>query len=72
MLKMQCCGAPPPFLQAIQALLKQNPSLVYAHSKAGENLWHFAAQGGDAQVCSSSWTTFVDHLRMTHSSCAIM
>ncbi|WIA23719.1 hypothetical protein OEZ85_000405 [Tetradesmus obliquus] len=37
-------------LQAIQALLKQNPSLVYSHSKAGENLWHFAAQGGDAQV----------------------
>jgi hypothetical protein len=45
---------PPSLLQAIQALLKQNPSLVYSHSKAGENLWHFAAQGGHAEVGASS------------------
>lgn len=38
-------------LQALHALLKQNPQLVYSHSRAtGENLWHFAAQGGHAEV----------------------
>lgn len=37
-------------MQALQATLKQAPQLVNAHSRAGENLWHFAAQGGHVEV----------------------
>lgn len=46
----------------LESLLRKNPTLIYAHSKAGENIWHFAAQGGHLEVCDvvmwylrSSW-----------------
>lgn len=47
----------------MQTILKQSPHLIYAHSKAGENLWHFAAQGGNIEVsriccCAMSTTPY--------------
>jgi ankyrin repeat protein len=35
---------------AVEAMLKQTPGLVYAHTKAGENLWHLAAESGHTEV----------------------
>eukprot|EP00775_Hariotina_reticulata_P008140 gene8140-8334_t len=37
-------------VQAIKDLLKQKPQLIYAHSRAGENIWHFAAAAGHVEV----------------------
>jgi len=37
-------------VHAIENLLKQKSQLIYAHSRAGENIWHFAAAAGHVEV----------------------
>jgi hypothetical protein len=35
---------------AVEALLRKDPLLVYAHTKDGKNVWHLAAEAGHAEV----------------------
>jgi hypothetical protein len=37
-------------LDKLKGLLASTPNIIYAHTKEGQNVWHFAAQGGHAEV----------------------
>jgi hypothetical protein len=34
----------------MRSLIQARPQLVYSHTREGENIWHFAAQSGRADI----------------------
>ncbi len=37
-------------VEKLEKLLGGTSSLIYSHAKTGENIWHFAANGGSIKV----------------------